>query len=53
MVNQYGRPRKQGGAFPETIEGRLSKFRDGEYYSSKEYNLEDIEVPILSVANWV
>ncbi|KIN09137.1 hypothetical protein OIDMADRAFT_100488 [Oidiodendron maius Zn] len=29
-----------------------NKFRDDEYYSSKEFNLEDIEVPLLSVANW-
>ncbi|KAH8679517.1 X-Pro dipeptidyl-peptidase protein-like protein [Tricladium varicosporioides] len=28
------------------------KFRDEDYYSSKEFNLEDIEVPLLSVANW-
>jgi hypothetical protein len=27
-------------------------FRDEEYYSSKEFNLEDIKVPVLSVANW-
>lgn len=27
-------------------------FRDEEYYASREYNLEDIEVPLLSVGNW-
>ncbi|KAI1858296.1 uncharacterized protein JN550_012827 [Neoarthrinium moseri] len=27
-------------------------FRDEDYYASKEYNLEDIEVPLLSVGNW-
>ncbi|KAF4500531.1 hydrolase, family [Fusarium agapanthi] len=27
-------------------------FRDDPYYASKEYNLEDIEVSILSVGNW-
>ncbi|KAL4861439.1 hypothetical protein BDV12DRAFT_204013 [Aspergillus spectabilis] len=27
-------------------------FRDDEYYASKEYALEDIQVPLLSVANW-
>jgi putative CocE/NonD family hydrolase len=27
-------------------------FRDDDYYASKEFNLEDIEVPLLSVANW-
>jgi hypothetical protein len=30
-----------------------SKFRDDEYYRSKDFNLADIEVPLLSVANWV
>lgn len=29
-----------------------NKFRDDEYYASKEFNLEDVEVPLLSVANW-
>lgn len=29
-----------------------NEFRDDEYYASKEFNLEDIEVPLLSVANW-
>jgi hypothetical protein len=29
------------------------KFRDDEYYLSKDFNLSDIEVPILSAANWV
>ena len=71
IVNQYGRPRKEGSAFPETIEGRLTeeelianlndqvvdtgkyRFTDEEYFKSKEYRLEDIEVPLLTVANWV
>ncbi|OBT64251.1 hypothetical protein VE03_06881 [Pseudogymnoascus sp. 23342-1-I1] len=69
-VNQYGRPRKPGSAFPPTIEGDLTeeelkanlndqtidtakyRFRDDEYYASKDFNLEDIKVPVLSVANW-
>ena len=29
-----------------------NRFLDDEYYASKEFNLEDIEVPLLSVANW-
>ncbi|KUJ07456.1 alpha/beta-hydrolase [Mollisia scopiformis] len=29
-----------------------NKFRDDAYYSSKDFKLEDIEVPLLSVANW-
>ncbi|EEU34858.1 uncharacterized protein NECHADRAFT_55059 [Fusarium vanettenii 77-13-4] len=28
------------------------RFRDEEYYASRDYNLEDIEVPLLSVGNW-
>jgi|SRR5271170_4272298 len=37
----------------QTIDTAKYKFRDEDYYSSKEYNPEDIEVPVLSVANWV
>ncbi|PKS08466.1 hypothetical protein jhhlp_004849 [Lomentospora prolificans] len=36
----------------QTIDNQLYRFRDEEYYSSKEYDLGDIEVPLLSVANW-
>ncbi|OBR08125.1 LOW QUALITY PROTEIN: X-Pro dipeptidyl-peptidase protein [Colletotrichum higginsianum IMI 349063] len=28
------------------------RFRDDEYYSTKDFDLADIEVPLLSVANW-
>ena len=33
-------------------DNKNNRFRDDEYYASKEFNLEDIEVPTLSVANW-
>ncbi|RSL41330.1 hypothetical protein CEP54_015856 [Fusarium duplospermum] len=36
----------------QTIDNRLYRFRDDEYYASKEYDMGDIEVPLLSVANW-
>lgn len=36
----------------QTEDNEANSFRDDDYYSSKEYNLEDIEVPLLSVANW-
>lgn len=36
----------------QTIDNENNRFRDDEYYSSKDFNLEDIEVPLLSVANW-
>ncbi|KAF3770722.1 hypothetical protein M406DRAFT_59624 [Cryphonectria parasitica EP155] len=36
----------------QTQDNETNRFRDDEYYSSKEYKLEDIEVPVLSVANW-
>jgi hypothetical protein len=29
------------------------KFRDEDYFKTKDFNLSDIEVPLLSVANWV
>jgi predicted acyl esterase len=36
----------------QNIDNANNSFRDDEYYASKEYNLSDIEVPLLSVANW-
>jgi predicted acyl esterase len=36
----------------QTIDNATYKFRDQDYYASKEFRLEDIEVPLLSVANW-
>lgn len=36
----------------QTRDNEANLFRDDEYYASKEYKLEDIEVPVLSVANW-
>ncbi|RLL94110.1 hypothetical protein CFD26_103213 [Aspergillus turcosus] len=36
----------------QTIDNVTNRFRDEPYYASKEYNLEDIKVPLLSVANW-
>lgn len=36
----------------QTIDNVENKFRDDLYYASKEYSLSDIQVPLLSVANW-
>jgi len=36
----------------QTADNAANRFRDDDYYASKEYRLEDIEVPVLSVANW-
>ena len=36
----------------QNIDNAANFFRDDEYYASKEYNMEDIRVPLLSVANW-
>lgn len=36
----------------QTRDNEANRFRDDEYYASKEYRPEDIEVPLLSVANW-
>ncbi|KAM0268882.1 hypothetical protein ACHAQH_009885 [Verticillium albo-atrum] len=36
----------------QTIDNRDNKFRDDPYYASKEYDMGDIEVPLLSVGNW-
>ncbi|KAF2113752.1 X-Pro dipeptidyl-peptidase protein [Lophiotrema nucula] len=36
----------------QTIDTTKYRFRDEEYYASKEYDMADIEVPLLSVGNW-
>ncbi|PVH82822.1 X-Pro dipeptidyl-peptidase protein-like protein [Cadophora sp. DSE1049] len=36
----------------QNTDNEKNRFLDDDYYSSKEFNLEDIEVPVLSVANW-
>ncbi|KAH3972250.1 hypothetical protein HBH70_002410 [Parastagonospora nodorum] len=36
----------------QTIDTAKNKFRDQTYYASKEYDMSDIEVPLLSVGNW-
>lgn len=36
----------------QVIDNRINAFRDQEYYASKEYDMGDIEVPLLSVGNW-
>lgn len=36
----------------QTKDNGANQFRDDIYYASREYNMEDIQVPLLSVANW-
>ncbi|KAF2218868.1 Alpha/Beta hydrolase protein [Elsinoe ampelina] len=36
----------------QNIDNLNNQFRDQEYYASKEYDMADIKVPLLSVANW-
>lgn len=36
----------------QNVDNVENQFRDQPYYASKEYNLEDIRVPVLSVGNW-
>ncbi|KAF2446287.1 hypothetical protein P171DRAFT_385100 [Karstenula rhodostoma CBS 690.94] len=36
----------------QNIDNLNNRFRDDEYYASKEYDMSDIQVPLLSVANW-
>ena len=37
----------------QTIDTAKFKYRDDPYFASKDFSLADIEVPLLSVANWV
>ncbi|KAF4980022.1 hypothetical protein FZEAL_3884 [Fusarium zealandicum] len=36
----------------QTRDNQANRFRDDAYYASKEYDMGDIEVPLLSVGNW-
>ncbi|CAK7206117.1 hypothetical protein SEUCBS139899_008901 [Sporothrix eucalyptigena] len=36
----------------QTRDNVENQFRDQEYYASKEYDMGDIDVPLLSVGNW-
>ncbi|KAL1905422.1 hypothetical protein Sste5344_008781 [Sporothrix stenoceras] len=36
----------------QRVDNRQNHFRDQEYYASKEYDMADIQVPLLSVGNW-
>ncbi|EMC98602.1 hypothetical protein BAUCODRAFT_84254 [Baudoinia panamericana UAMH 10762] len=36
----------------QTSDNAASQYRDHAYYASKEYHMGDIQVPLLSVANW-
>lgn len=36
----------------QTIDTAKYRFRDEEYYATKDFDLADIKVPLLSVANW-
>lgn len=36
----------------QTVDNVDNKFRDDEYYASKDFDLADVKVPLLSVANW-
>lgn len=37
----------------QTLDNTENQYLDDPYYASREYNKGDIEVPMLSVANWV
>ncbi|KAK6428524.1 hypothetical protein LTR95_015333 [Oleoguttula sp. CCFEE 5521] len=36
----------------QTVENVQSSFLDDDYYSSRDYDMADIQVPLLSVGNW-
>ncbi|TVY29224.1 putative serine esterase [Lachnellula hyalina] len=58
---KWGEDTAEGDLSPEVLaanrrdqndDNAANHFRDDDYYASKDFNLEDIEVPVLSVANW-
>ena len=36
----------------QNLDNLTNRYRDEAYYASKEYDMSDIKVPLLSVANW-
>ncbi|KAI1630287.1 Alpha/Beta hydrolase protein [Exophiala viscosa] len=36
----------------QNLDNQNNHYRDDPYYASKEYNMDDIKVPVLSVGNW-
>jgi predicted acyl esterase len=36
----------------QNVENAANRFLDDEYYSSRDFDLSDVEVPMLSVGNW-
>jgi len=62
VKNQYGVKGTIEGEIPEEerasnrrdqrLDNAVHRYRDEDYYASREYSMSDIEVPILSVANW-
>lgn len=36
----------------QTVDNQVHRYRDDAYYASKEYDMADIQVPLLSVGNW-
>ncbi|KAJ9611855.1 hypothetical protein H2204_015132 [Knufia peltigerae] len=59
--SEWGEDTIEGDLSPEDLEfnrrdqnvdNEKNRFLDDEYYSKRDYRLEDIQVPLLSVANW-
>ncbi len=36
----------------QRLDNEGNSFYDDEYYASRDYNMNDIQVPLLSVGNW-
>ena len=36
----------------QTVDNQNNRYRDDPYYASRAFNIEDVNVPLLSVANW-
>ncbi|MCJ1445190.1 MAG: hypothetical protein MMC23_005695 [Stictis urceolatum] len=43
---------RQKSCNDQNVDNENNQFRDDIYYASKEYDMGDIKVPLLSVANW-
>ncbi|OCL12710.1 alpha/beta-hydrolase [Glonium stellatum] len=52
IEGHLGKEQLKANLRDQTVDNEANKFMDDEYYATRDYRIEDIEVPLLSVANW-
>ncbi|KAK6428375.1 hypothetical protein LTR95_015484, partial [Oleoguttula sp. CCFEE 5521] len=52
IEGSLGEDTLQKNCHDQTVDNVQSSFLDDDYYSSRDYDMADIQVPLLSVGNW-